>query len=871
MNLLEIQEQYEARQLSSSKSKVLNTFTALVERAGGNDTPEGNALNRLGIRRIEEALKEYLSANLRGHRAMAREPLMFYKSREDELALILISTVVGALLKAPASVQNLTKLVGRAIDNAKLLDVFSKENPKLDAYIEYEYKRRGIKYIQSRKKRLASILIAEPEDIVHISTPLALIDLLIKQNLGLFEIIRRHGQLYIGKRTAGKLTKTMYYLKLSEESRKMISVVQDRLIDLSILYKPLVIKPKQWDLSTVNGSNHGGYWHNTKIPFVRHKNKLSRGIWNKLRQLNGRESINDGEIYTEWDKPQYLSRLTKVVNGIQGTKWRVNQYILDIASEICDKNIVDPESPVENPRCIGKIPYMDYINVNDLVDPEHYGPVYLNAQGRVRHVNRADYKAYYTAKEKTLAKLEAMNSKRVMFRLAINLAKEFSKYEHFYFSYSIDFRGRLYPIQQILNPQSNSNVKALLEFATPVIPTQQGLYWLRIAVANSAGQDKLTFEERIQWVSDNFIDIAESASAPLSKASFWSSLDEPLMFLSACKALTDGLRGLPVHFPVALDATCSGIQIYSGLLLDKEGAEAVNVVHKSGQTRPNDIYQQVADLVNKYLSLGEYPKKISFNDSEGTYRVASTEIEARSLEGKVHRGLVKRNVMTQPYSVTMHGMFDQLRELFDASEANGDVFWRGEKWIAIRLLVLLNSRAISEVVKGASIGQQYIKELAREINLENKPLQWETPIFKFPVIQTQTKNKMRRIKCALGKIKFLQSTTDMDKKRQSNAIAPNLIHSLDAVLMYLTVERLLISGCESFNLIHDSFSVPCNEVDQLNKCVRDSYVELFEGDPLEDWYKQMQMQVSKILTTPNKVIVGDLDLGQVKASTYIFN
>ena len=89
--------------------------------------------------------------------------------------------------------------------------------------------------------------------------------------------------------------------------------------------------------------------------------------------------------------------------------------------------------------------------------------------------------------------------------------------------------------------------------------------------------------------------------------------------------------------------------------------------------------------------------------------------------------------------------------------------------------------------------------------------------------------------------------------------------------MYLTVERLLISGCESFNLIHDSFSVPCNEVDQLNKCVRDSYMELFEGDPLEDWYKQMQMQVSKILTTPTKVIIGDLDLGQVKASTYIFN
>jgi len=42
-----------------------------------------------------------------------------------------------------------------------------------------------------------------------------------------------------------------------------------------------------------------------------------------------------------------------------------------------------------------------------------------------------------------------------------------------------------------------------------------------------------------------------------------------------------------------------------GYYLIKEGAESVNVI---GDTR-QDIYQKVADKVNYYLEVGDYPKE----------------------------------------------------------------------------------------------------------------------------------------------------------------------------------------------------------------------------------------------------------------------
>ena len=611
-----------------------------------------------------------------------------------------------------------------------------------------------------------------------------------------------------------------------------------------------MIPPREWEEGTC-----GGYYHSDCKGFIKLKNNKQRAIY--------RDLIEDG---------MDLTRLYHVVNNIQNTPWRVNEWLFSIVENILENNITDYSKPKDNPKCIAGLPYQEFVNVDDLVKPEQFGEVFTDDVGRVRHVRREDYTAYYTRREEVLSKLEANNSRRIIYSVAFNLAKQFKKYEEFYFSYKADFRGRLYPVQQVFNPQATSNIKALMEFAEGVEPTEEGIYWLKIALANTYGYDKLSYDDRVAWVEENMKNILASSNSPLEEVSFWTEADEPLMFLSGCKALSDALEGKLVHFPVPLDATCSGIQIYSGLLMDEDGARAVNVINNE-TGKPSDIYQDVADVVERRLLSGDYPKEFTFTDSEGKFTEVKTKQEAEGLKGKITRKLTKRNVMTQPYSVTQRGMYDQLRELFDEAEDDGEVFWKGKKWVSIKLLTYLNTQAIFEVVKGAILGQEYIKEITSSFNLQNKPIVWRTPIFGFPVIQSSQKRKKHRIKSQIGKLHFNKLTTDIDSRKQSSSIAPNFIHSLDATLMLLTVERLADEyDVFSYALIHDSFAVPCTEVQHLNNAVRDSYVELFMSVPLAEWHEQLQQKLPNLkLKHPDEVMLYTLNIQDVWESNYIFS
>jgi len=329
-----------------------------------------------------------------------------------------------------------------------------------------------------------------------------------------------------------------------------------------------------------------------------------------------------------------------------------------------------------------------------------------------------------------------------------------------------------------------------------------------------------------------------------------------------------------VRLPVSLDATCSGLQLYAGLLRDHEGASVVNVVDKgTGFTadKPADVYTDVADEVNIRLSSGEYPKKLSFTDSAGEFKIVDTAQAVQDLIGNVDRKLTKRNVMTIPYSVTQRGMFDQIREILDEMKDNEQVFWKGEKWIVEKLLVELNKSSIAKIVPSAIVGQEYIKSLVTEyynLHKENIPLFWKTPFFNFPVVQWKVETKKKEIRTVLGRLSIRTAKSNVNKRQQKNGIAPNLIHSLDATLMYLTVEKLRKQGVDNFMLIHDSFGVPANDVAKLNHAVRESFVELFKEDPLFDWVDQI---LPHLVESSGEVMINTLDLDEVMQSTYFFS
>jgi len=281
-----------------------------------------------------------------------------------------------------------------------------------------------------------------------------------------------------------------------------------------------------------------------------------------------------------------------------------------------------------------------------------------NKYGWQDFIKESDFEKWHDfnrAREDIHIRQTAESSKRLELIYTIAVAERMKEYAELYYPYIMDYRGRVYADVNFLTPQGQHYTKSMLEFSEGRKLDAVGVRWLKIHTANVYGKDKEAYDERIDWFDANEQTIIDIALRPLETMKDWVYADSPFEYLAACMAWVDHKTGMPVHLPIQLDATCSGIQMYSGLLRDKVGAESVNVI---GHTR-NDIYQMVADRVDVHLKNGNYSKWIEYTDKEGVVKSEYAEPVAKSMIGNITRGIVKRNVMTVPYSVTRQGMSKQ--------------------------------------------------------------------------------------------------------------------------------------------------------------------------------------------------------------------
>jgi len=85
----------------------------------------------------------------------------------------------------------------------------------------------------------------------------------------------------------------------------------------------------------------------------------------------------------------------------------------------------------------------------------------------------------------------------------MNVAKAFQDIDKIYFPHNLDFRGRVYPISPNLNHMGYDIARGLLTFAKGERLGQNGWYWLKVHLANKIGKDKLSFEDRVDYVEQN--------------------------------------------------------------------------------------------------------------------------------------------------------------------------------------------------------------------------------------------------------------------------------------------------------------------------------------------------------------------------------
>jgi DNA-directed RNA polymerase len=266
----------------------------------------------------------------------------------------------------------------------------------------------------------------------------------------------------------------------------------------------------------------------------------------------------------------------------------------------------------------------------------------------------------------------------------------------------------------------------------------------------------------------------------------------------------------------------------AGLAKDKSTAKLVNVV---GSDRPQDAYQVVAEVAKP--------------------RIPS------NLHNIWDRKCVKRTVMTIPYNAKPYSNRSYIR---DVLKEKGFEIDKDDLTITVQAV----RDAMHTVVPGPMAVMKWIEtQVAKVIKDGEELLSWETPSG-FIVDQKLMKHETQTIRLQLlgrCELEIAKDTDEVSITRHKAATAPNLIHSLDASLLHLAVERF----DSPIALIHDSVLCRATDMTTLSNIIRETYMNLFANT---NYLKEFALAIGA--DTENLPIIGDLEPSNVIDSTYFF-
>ncbi|QQO90848.1 RNA polymerase [Pseudomonas phage Misse] len=419
----------------------------------------------------------------------------------------------------------------------------------------------------------------------------------------------------------------------------------------------------------------------------------------------------------------------------------------------------------------------------------------------------------------------------------------------------MDTRGRWY-YRSSPNPQGSDLAKACLHFHNKKALGPRGVYWLKVAVANSFGFDKERFDKRAEWTEQNWDVIVRSLSAPEDHADTFGS-DSPWVMFSAAYELQQAyLSGNPETYctgvPVHMDATCSGLQHFSALLLDPVGGQYVNLFDPEFVGPKQDIYSKVATNTLKALE----------RDLESNDPVVVAMAQFWLARG-IPRNMAKTPVMTYVYGATLRGTSEFVQD-FTEKEWGSDIFgddlspFKSAMYLARKLF-----QGIGATVPAAEALMHWLRQVARQMP-NGKRMEWPTPTGFLVQHDYQGFDEINVYLRSCGQREALvrEFNDDTNSISMQNAISPNFVHALDASHLTLVALAMKALGLDGL-FIHDSFGTHPSDVDTMHRLIREKFVELYQNDVLGDflWAVGAEGEIP---------MRGRLELKQVLESEFFF-
>ena len=430
------------------------------------------------------------------------------------------------------------------------------------------------------------------------------------------------------------------------------------------------------------------------------------------------------------------------------------------------------------------------------------------------------YQDYYDEKSEPHKNVISDLSKRLEFDKIIHYATEWKNQELHYF-YQADTRGRVYAAQNYLNPLGSDLAKAMLVFGEAY---QVSLFDLCVHIANCFGKDKLSFEDRVDWVNTWGSEIYSIGSDPLDNLPLIQrlSLDKEnktkWQGIAACIEYRKVMDYMSIHgteegylsnLIIGLDATASGTQILTMLGRDHQVAPYVNV-SRSTTGRVGDFYT--------YLSNFLKPKLEKYRGESDTLDILLDSYEDYA------RKLSKRNSMTFSYSGTRWGFGQQQWEdrhdynLGEEDKTGSNLSRKDCRIIGNEMydVCVENIRGGAEVMKWLRDGMNYLSN--------GSVVSWTLPDG-FIAFQVCDQSKSQSVEGMIGDTKVtLKYYVFADKPKISehkNGISPNWVHSLDAYLL-----RMIVLGMPDnapISTVHDQFCTNSYHIKELQDVARSAY------------------------------------------------
>lgn len=632
-------------------------------------------------------------------------------------------------------------------------------------------------------------------------------------------VVQETGLIRIETQTVGR-NKKILMVRSTDKTLAWIAKVNERGEALCSSFGPCVIKPKDWT-TPIDGGFYTPELFN--VPLIKTSN------------------INYFEDMQHYPMPEEYS----AINTLQGSKFQINQPILEFMQECWESGL----------------PWGGLVSREDATLP----PFPFSPDKDTKNLNEADALKFKDWK-KAATRVYQFNARSTSKRLAtirtLQIAEKYKDFDEFFFVYQNDFRFRKYVTSAFLNPQGSDPSKSLLQFSKGRRLGERGAFWLAVQGANTYGEDKITLQQRYEWVKENTPWIIKCAEDPMVYKE-WCDADKPWQFLAFCFEW-QGQSILGENFesklPIALDGCNNGIQHLSALVRDIRGGQATNLMPSA---LPNDIYQEVADACVKELEKRDDP------------------LATKWLEFGVTRKCCKRPVMVVPYGGRLFSCRGYIEEyIHDQLEDGKHDLFEGKHFEASNYLARILWDAISEVVVSARVVMDWVQKVSSTVTKQGFPLAWQTPTGAY-VSQNYEAFNTKRVTTHIDGVLIKPSVREtiegkLDRRRSVNGSSPNFIHSLDASAMTKTINLCRQRGLTDFCMIHDSYAVHAGELSNGKNCtdvlfasLREAFVDMYvNNNPLNDLRDCVQEVVKDI---PEPPAFGALDITQVKESEFFFS